>query len=63
MDFFYSLALYLASISLTIVIPAIVVVVVLFKSFWNIGPTEVGLVRRRLMPNRLSRSLPVRSAW
>ena len=59
MDFFYSLALYLASISLTVVIPAIVVVVVLFKSFWNIGPTEVGLVRKRFGIKRLRSGSPV----
>ena len=36
-----------------------VVAVVIFMSFWNIGPTEVGLVRKRFSFNRLRSGSPV----
>jgi len=36
-----------------------VVAVVVFMSFWNIGPTEVGLVRKRFSLKRLRSGSPV----
>jgi regulator of protease activity HflC (stomatin/prohibitin superfamily) len=59
MDFFYALALYLARIDLSVVVPAIAVILLLFKSFWYIGPTEVGLVRKRFGRKRLRSGSPV----
>ena len=41
------------------IVAVAVVAVVVFMSFWNIGPTEVGLVRKRFSLKRLRSGSPV----
>ena len=45
--------------NLAAIVAMAVVVVVVFMSFWNIGPTEVGLVRKRFSLKRLRSGSPV----
>ena len=45
--------------NLAAIVAVAVVAVVVFMSFWNIGPTEVGLVRKRFSLKRLRSGSPV----
>ena len=45
--------------NLAAIVAVAVVAVVVFMSFWNIGPPEVGLVRKRFSLKRLRSGSPV----
>jgi len=59
MDIISEFSLLLGSVNWIVVILAMTVIVVVFKSYWNIGPTEVGLVRKRFGVKRLRSGSPV----
>jgi hypothetical protein len=59
MELLFTILGSLGSLNWVITIPLALIAGVLFMSIWNIGPTEVGLVRKRFSFKRLDSGSPV----